>query len=698
MTKSQAKIRIEKLRKEIKKLNYDYFVLDKSTVSEAVRDSLKKELAELEKKFPDLATEDSPTKRVGSALSGRFKKVEHLTKKWSLQDAFSKEEILEWEERIRKLVPKEKIEYICELKIDGLNVTLHYKKGRFQKALTRGNGIEGEDITHTVKTIEPIPLVLKEPVDIEISGEIYMPKRSFEKLNKELEEKNKKLEKENKEREKQNKKPKKKIELFANPRNAAAGSVRQLDPKITASRDLNIFFYSVGKNTLKKDIKTQEKLLKRLKELGLRVNSETKHFKEIDEVIRFCFSWHAKKAKLPYEIDGIVIKVNSRSQQKVMGYTAKFPRYAIAYKFPAEQATSRILDIIVQVGRTGALTPVAVLKPTFVAGSTVSRATLHNEDEITRKDVKIGDTVIIQKAGDVIPEVVKVMRDLRTGKEKPFKMPEECPNCGSKVVRPKSEVVARCQNPHCYAARQEQLIHFVGKSGLNIEGVGDKVVIQLIKAGFVRDSADFFLLKHEDLLTLDLFKEKRADNIIKAIKNAKKVPLSRFIFALGIRYIGEKTSQDFSEFLIHEYKHKGGTFEIPKIIQIARRISEEELVEIDGVGDKVGKSIYSWFKNTRNLELLKKLHKVGVRPYVETVSEAQQKLRGLSFVLTGTLNSMTRDQAKDKIKSLGGKVLSSVSEKTDYVIQGSKPGSKAKKAKELGIKIIDEKEFLEIMK
>lgn len=648
-------------------------MLDKSEVSEAVRDSLKKELAELEKKFPDLITEDSPTQRVGSALSGRFKKIRHLTQKWSLQDAFSEDEILEWAKRIQKLVPREKIEYICELKIDGLNVTLHYKKGKFQKALTRGNGIEGEDITHTVKTIEPIPLSLKDPVDIEISGEIYMPKKSFEKINKEIE---------------------KKTELFANPRNAAAGSVRQLDPKITASRNLNIFFYSVGKSTLKKSIKTQKELLKRLKELGLRVNSRTKHFKTIKEVIKFCKSWDFNKTKLPYEIDGIVIKVDSKAQQKKMGYTAKFPRYAIAYKFPAEQATSKILDIIVQVGRTGALTPVAVLKPTFVAGSTVARATLHNEDEIKRKNVKIGDTVIIQKAGDVIPEVVKVMKNLRTGKEKSFKMPKKCPNCGAKAIKPKGEAVTRCQNPHCHAAKKEQLAHFVGKSGLNIEGLGNKVVIQLSNAGFVRDFADFFLLKHEDLFTLDLFKEKRTDNIIKAIKNAKKVPLSRFIFALGIRYIGEKTSQDFSKFLIHEYKHKGGTFEIPKIIQIATKIPQEELIEIDGVGDKVGKSIYAWFKDKKNLKLLKKLHEVSVRPYIETVSKAQQKLRGLSFVLTGTLDSMTRDQAKDKIKSLGGKVLSSVSTKTDYVICGEKPGSKAKKAKELGIKIIDEKKFL----
>lgn len=398
MDQKEAKSRIEKLRNKINELNYSYFVLDKSDVDESVRDAIKKELIELEEQYPEYITPESPTQRVGNVLSGKFAKVRHKNRKWSLQDAFSEEEILSWEERLKRFAPNLKYEYITELKIDGLNVTLWYEKGKLTKAITRGNGREGEDITHTIRTIKSVPLELREPVDLEVSGEVYMPKKSFEKISGD----------------------------FANPRNAAAGTVRQLDPKVAASRDLAMLFYEIGNP----GTKTHKETMEYLQKLGLRVDTHYKHQKDIESVLKFCEEWITKREDLPYEIDGIVIKVDDLHAWETLGHTAKAPRYAVAYKFPAEQAVTKVIDITVQVGRTGALTPVAELKPTLVAGSTVARATLHNEDEIERKDVRIGDTVVIQKAGDIIPEVVSSMKDLRTGKEKKFKFPTKCPICG----------------------------------------------------------------------------------------------------------------------------------------------------------------------------------------------------------------------------------------------------------------------------
>ncbi|MFC1810445.1 NAD-dependent DNA ligase LigA, partial [Patescibacteria group bacterium] len=530
MDKAKAKQRIEKLREEIKKRNYEYFVLDKSNVSEAVRDSLKKELIELENHYPDLVDPDSPTQRVGSALSGKFAKVKHLTAKMSLQDAFSAEDVREWAERITKLVPGEKISFVCELKIDGLNITIHYKKGKYARALTRGNGVEGEDVTHTIKTIESIPLELNEPVDIEASGEVYLPKKSFEKINKEQEAKGE--------------------EPFANPRNAAAGTIRQLDPQVAANRNLDGLFYEIGQYSNKGDIKTQENILEEFVKLGLKANPEWKKCKTIDEVIKFCESWHDKRDKMPYEVDGIVIKVNSRDQHKKMGSTAKFPRFMIAYKFPAEQATSVVEDIQIQVGRTGALTPVAHLKPTLVAGSTISRATLHNEDEIAKKDVRIGDTVIIQKAGDVIPEVVEVMVNMRDGKEKKFKFPKECPVCDGGVERKEGEAAYRCINPKCSAKERQNFYHFVSKGAFNFDGLGVRVVDQLLDYNLVKDPADIFSLKVADLMNLPLFKEKRAVNVYEAVQEKKHTALEKFLFALGIRYMGEKSSHDLAKFIV----------------------------------------------------------------------------------------------------------------------------------------------------
>ena len=562
ITKEDAKVRILALRAQIRELNYHYFVLDSSSVSEAVRDSLKRELIELEALFPDLVTPDSPTQRVGAVLSEKFDKVKHKTKKWSLFDAFSEEDLREWDERVKKgLVGKvddngkgigsgSDLEYVCELKIDGLNVTLWYEKGLLTRAITRGNGVEGEDITHTVRTIKSIPLHLNEDVSVEVAGEVFMPNSSFEKFKDE----------------------------FANPRNAAAGSVRQLDPSVTADRELDMFLYSMypfigtakghltgdddmpsmtdigqadaeievsqelsnsssdvsltlksheeskgglrqgadvveagveGINSVEAQIqntKTHFELMQKIKELGLKIESHITVLKNIDEVIEFCKKWHDKREALPYEIDGIVIKVNSKSQQGRLGYTGKAPRYMMAYKFPAEQSTSQVQDIIIQVGRTGALTPVAILKPTFIAGSTVSRATLHNEDEIIRKDVRIGDTVIIQKAGDIIPEVVEVLKDMRPKDATPYEFPKKCPVCESPVEKPEGDAITRCVSRDCNAMKRRQLFHFVSKGAFEVDGLGEKVIIQLMENEFLSTPADLFKLTSEDLLTLDLFK------------------------------------------------------------------------------------------------------------------------------------------------------------------------------------------------
>ena len=698
---NEAKERIIRLREEIKKRNYEYFVLDKSTVSEAVRDSLKRELVELENHFPSLITPDSPTQRVGSVLSGKFEKVTHITPKKSLQDAFSADDILQWYERISKLVPGEKIEFVCELKIDGLNISIHYRNGKFVRALTRGNGIEGEDVTHTVRTIESIPLELNKNVDVEVSGEVYLPKDSFEKLNKQQEALGE--------------------DLFANPRNAAAGAIRQLDPKVVAGRNLDAFFYELGQNSLDDYPELQEDLLETFKGLGLKVNPEWKKCGSIEEVIKFCESWHEKKQKMPYEIDGIVIKVNSRDQQIKMGFTAKFPRGMLAYKFPAEQATTTVEDIQVQVGRTGALTPVAHLKPVLVAGSTVSRATLHNEDEIARKDIRIGDTVIIQKAGDVIPEVVEAIKTLRTGKEKKFHFPHECPVCGGEVERKEGESAHRCINEDCFAKKRRTFYHFVSKGALDIDGLGEKVVDELLDIGLVHDPADIFSLEVADFYNLPLFKEKRAQKVFEAIQSKKHISLDRFLFGLGIRYLGEKASRDIAKFILRNLRRAGpaprieirpstvqsSLFEeeiLPAEVEIKdaftpadtvktmQLVSAEDIGNVEGIGDTVAESLIEWFADAQNIKLMEKFNEAGI---TFSVSETKENpaVSGQSFVLTGTLQTMTRQHAKALITKGGGHVHSAVSAKTDFLVIGENPGSKLKKAQELGIKVLTEDEF-----
>jgi DNA ligase (NAD+) len=672
MTKREAEVRIEKLKEKIKELNYQYFVLDKSEVSEAVRDSLKAELKRMEEEYPQFITPDSPTQRVGSVLSSRFAKVRHMTPKKSLQDAFSEEEVREWYDRISKVIPPEKIHYVCELKIDGLNVTLHYEQGRLVRALTRGDGEEGEDITHTVKTIESVPLTLNKPADIEVSGEVYISKNDFLKITEEQKRKGE--------------------EIFANPRNAAAGSVRQLDPKVAAERNLSAFFYELGKNNLERPPKTQHETLEFFQDTGLMVNKEYRHFGNIDDVVEFLKNWHKERDNLPFQIDGIVIKVDDKEQQKILGFTAKAPRFMIAYKFPAEQSTTKILDIHVQVGRTGALTPVAVLQPVRVAGSTISRATLHNEDEIKKKDIRIGDTVIIQKAGDVIPEVVGVLKDLRTGHERVFHFPHKCPVCGSKAVRPEGESAYRCTNTDCFAQDRERFIHFV--MAFTIDGLGEKIVDQLLESQLVDDPADIFTLTKDDFLSLTLFKDKRTENLLESIDKAKKVPLEKMLLALGIRYVGEETAIELARFFETEKHHANLT--IPELIQIGTSFTPEKLREIEGFGEKVAQEVSQWFQQEKNQEFLEKLAKVGVEIKVEE-TQLEQILKGKSFVVTGTLSVMSRDEAKERIRLLGGKVQGSVSEKTDYLVCGENPGSKFEKAGKLKVAILHEEEFLKLI-
>lgn len=671
MDKKEAQQRIEKLREKIKDLNYQYFVLDKSEVSESVRDSLKQELRRLEAEFPEFITPDSPTQRVGSVLSGRFEKVKHLTPKKSLADAFSEDDLMDWHNRISKYVHGDPIQYVCELKIDGLNITVHYKDGKYVRALTRGDGVQGEDVTHTVKTIEHIPLSLREPVDIEVAGEVYISKADFQKIN------------EDQKREG--------IEPFANPRNAAAGTVRQLDPAVADSRNLSAFFYELGKNNLKPAPDNQLDTLEKFKDLGLPVNREYHFFGTIEDVINFCKSWHDKRDDLPYEVDGIVIKVNKKDQQKVMGFTAKAPRYAIAYKFPAEQATTKVLDIHVQVGRTGILTPVAILSPVKVAGSTISRATLHNEDEMARKDIRIGDTVIIQKAGDVIPEVVQVLKDLRNGHEQKFKFPKKCPVCGAKVAREEGEAAHRCTNDECVAQDRARFIHFV--QVLDIDGLGEKVVIQLMDHALIEDPADIFTLTKADFMDLPLFKEKRSLNVVNAIDKVREVPLGRLLFALGIRHVGSQMAETLAHYFQVESKHD--TLTMPEIIQIGSAMKPERLEEVEGIGSVLAAEICKWFQSESNQELLMKLEQVGVKMRAE--ERGEQTLKDQTFVLTGTLQSMSRDEAKDEIRKRGGRVSGSVSEKTSYVVVGENPGSKYDKAKKLGVTILSEKEFIKLL-
>jgi len=680
MNKNEAKNRINKLKNSLRETDYAYYVLDKPIMGDAARDSLKDELEKLEKKFPEFITSDSPTQRVGGKALGKFKKVKHGVKKYSLDDVFSWSEVIEFDARVKrflKLPETENIKYTCELKIDGLNITLHYNQGILDKAVTRGDGVVGEDVTHTVRTIKSVPLKLKKEANIEVGGEVYMPIASFEKLNK------KQLTTNNSQK-------------FANPRNAAAGTVRQLDPSVAAERDLRAFFYNLDSRDRSRPVRTQFELLEYLSELGLPVEEHYKKINKIEEAKGFFDSIEKLRKRLGFGIDGIVIKVNDMNWQERLGRTAKHVRWACAYKFAAEQATTKVLDISVQVGRTGKLTPVAILEPVVVAGSTVSRATLHNEDEIKRLGLKIGDTVIVQKAGDVIPDIVEVLTKLRTGHEKSFKMPDKCPICNSSVRRQAGEADHYCTNKKCFSVQKRGLYHFVSRHAFDIDGMGPKIIDSLLDAGLIKDAADIFTLKVGDLEPLERFAKKSAGNLVVAIDERREIELARLIYALGIRNVGEQTS------ILLAQNVRNKKLEIRNkedFIEVFKSLTVEELSKVNDIGRVVAQSIVDWFKDERNIDFVKRLFNNGVFIKTQdTINNKQGKLSKKIFVLTGGLDSMSRDEAKDKVRKLGGSVTSSVSKNVDYVVAGNDPGSKYKKAQELGVKILNEEEFLRMLK
>ncbi len=680
MTKEEAKKRIEKLKKEINYHSYLYHVLDKPQISDAAWDSLKKELTDLERRFPEFVTPDSPTQRVGGKPLDKFKKVVHKFRQWSFQDIFEEKELFDFFEKVERMLKKkgvyERPEYTVELKIDGVHIVLTYEKGVLALAATRGDGKVGEDVTQNIKTISSIPLRLQKNFSVVVEGEIWMSEEEFRRLNKE-------------------RKKRGEAEL-ANPRNAAAGSLRQLDPRVTASRKLDCFIYDLDEIKDKKMPETQFEELKFLQKTGFKVNKHYKLCRSYKDVVKFWKYWKSHKNKEAYWIDGVVVKINKRKYQELLGYTGKAPRWAVAFKFPAEQATTVIEDITVQVGRTGVLTPVAHLRPVKVAGSLVSRATLHNEDEIKKKDIKIGDTVIVQKAGDVIPEVVEPIKGLRSGDEKEFKMPKNCPVCGAPTKRLQGEAAYYCSNPYCWAQDKQKIIHFVSKKGFDIEGLGEKIVEQLMNKGLVRDFSDIFELKTGDLEPLEGFGRKSAQNLIKAIEASKNIELSKFLFALGIRYVGEEAAL----LLADQIKRKNNKLKIKSIGDMLNYFSSlafDDWKKIEGIGEKTAQSLYEYFHDTKNINQLKKLEKLGVKIFSLSFKEKPQKLKNLTFVLTGTLKYLTREEAKDKIKMLGGHVSSSVSRKTDYVIVGENPGSKFEKAKKLGIKTLNEKDFKKLI-
>lgn len=671
----RARSRIEELREEINEHNYRYYVLNDPVISDTEYDRLMRELEELEEKYPSLVTPDSPTQRVGGEVQEGFAPVQHRVPMLSLSNAFNEGELKEFDRRVRSALLKGaagRVEYVVEPKYDGLAVSLYYENGVLVRGATRGDGETGEDITANLKTIRSIPLRLREQLTaLEVRGEAYMTKEAFKRLNEVREEAGQ--------------------PLFANPRNAAAGSLRHLDPKVAASRKLDAFIYAVGYCEGDRPA-THAETLEWLKRLGFKVNPNYEVFQNIEMVIEYCRSWQERRFELPYVIDGLVVKVNSASQQEQLGSTLKSPRWAIAFKFPAEEAVTRVNDIIVRVGRTGVLTPTAILEPVQVAGSTVSRATLHNEDIIKEKDIRIGDMVVIHKAGDVIPEVLKSLPEKRTGRERRFVMPDLCPECGAAVVRTEGEAAARCTGLACPAQLRESLLHFVSRGAMDIRGLGPAVLNQLLERGLVHDAADLYFLRYDDIVKLERMGSKSAQNLLSAIEKSKANPLSRLIFALGIRHVGERAARILADHF--------------RTLDNLMAADYDELVAIPEIGPKMSESIVTFFAEEQNREVIRRLVDAGVNTYAvppagrekDAENPVKKSFAGRTFVLTGTLKNYTRREAKDLIESFGGRVSSSVSRKTDYVVAGEKPGSKLEKARSLGVHIMDEKDFERIIK
>ncbi|MEB2267850.1 NAD-dependent DNA ligase LigA [Priestia megaterium] len=658
-----AKSRVQELRYLLNQYGYEYYVLDQPSVPDAEYDKLMNELIEIEESFPELKTADSPTQRIGGQVLDAFEKVQHQTSMLSLGNAFNEEDLRDFDRRVRQAVGDE-FSYVCELKIDGLAVSLRYEDGYLVLGATRGDGTTGENITENLKTIRSIPLRIKEPLSMEVRGEAFMPRKSFEALNEA------KMERDE--------------VPFANPRNAAAGSLRQLDPKIAAKRNLDIFVYAMT-DTGELEIDSHSESLNLLDELGFKTNKERQTCETIDDVIAYIESWQTQRPELSYDIDGIVVKVDSFDQQAELGTTAKSPRWAIAYKFPAEEVVTKLVDIELTVGRTGVITPTAILEPVQVAGTTVQRASLHNEDLIREKDIRIGDYVVVKKAGDIIPEVVNVIEEKRTGEEQEFMMPTHCPECESELVRLEGEVALRCINPSCPAQIREGLIHFVSRNAMNIDGLGEKVISQLFREQLIKDVADIYTLTKQQLIELERMGEKSADNLIAAIEASKENSLERLLFGLGIRHVGAKAAKTLAQHF--------------ETIDKLTKATYDELVAINEIGAKMADAIVAYFTQEEVQELIHELKEYGVNltykgPKLVSVEKVDSVFAGKTVVLTGKLEQLSRNDAKAQIEALGGKVTGSVSKKTDLVVAGEEAGSKLTKANELEIEVWDEARLL----
>lgn len=658
-----AKSRVQELRDLLNQYGYEYYVLDQPSVPDAEYDKLMNELIEIEESFPELKTADSPTQRIGGQVLDAFEKVQHQTSMLSLGNAFNEEDLRDFDRRVRQAVGNE-FSYVCELKIDGLAVSLRYEDGYLVLGATRGDGTTGENITENLKTIRSIPLRIKEPLSMEVRGEAFMPRKSFKALNEA------KMERDE--------------VPFANPRNAAAGSLRQLDPKIAAKRNLDIFVYAMT-DAGELEIDSHSESLNLLDELGFKTNKERQTCETIDDVIAYIESWQTQRPELSYDIDGIVVKVDSFDQQADLGTTAKSPRWAIAYKFPAEEVVTKLVNIELTVGRTGVITPTAILEPVQVAGTTVQRASLHNEDLIREKDIRIGDYVVVKKAGDIIPEVVNVIEEKRTGEEQEFTMPTHCPECESELVRLEGEVALRCINPSCPAQIREGLIHFVSRNAMNIDGLGEKVISQLFREQLIKDVADIYTLTKQQLIELERMGEKSADNLIAAIEASKENSLERLLFGLGIRHVGAKAAKTLAQHF--------------ETIDKLTKATYDELVAINEIGAKMADAIVAYFTQEEVQELIHELKEYGVNltykgPKLVSVENVDSVFAGKTVVLTGKLEQLSRNEAKAQIEALGGKVTGSVSKKTDLVVAGEEAGSKLTKANELEIEVWDEARLL----
>ena len=658
-TRATAEKRARQLREEIRRHEHLYYVLSRPEISDQEYDALERELRDIETRFPDLVTPDSPTQRVGETPSEEFPTFVHRVPMLSLDNTYSEDELREFEARVFRIIGEQDIVYTAELKVDGLSMALHYEHGRLVRAVTRGDGVQGDEVTANARAIRSVPLVLRDeagvPPTLEVRGEVYLPRSRFDEINRERVEAGE--------------------EPFANPRNSAAGTIKSLDPKVVARRGLDILLYSIA-DARAAGVTSQWEALERMRAWGLRTNPASRRCQGLEEVLAFCHEWQAKRDELEYEIDGVVVKVDDFALQEELGFTSKFPRWAIAFKYPAQQATTLVRSIDVQVGRTGKLTPVAILEPVSLAGSTVGRATLHNEEEVARKDVRVRDTVLIEKGGEVIPKVVRVVEDARPKGTRRWKPPDACPVCGEPVVRPEGEVDRRCPNASCPAQIEERLKHFARRTAMDIEGLGDSLVAQLVEKELVRDFADLYHLELDDVSALERMAEKSARNLLGQLEKSRARELRRLLFGLGIRHVGERVAQ----ILARRFRS----------LDALAEATVEEMEAVHEIGPTVAQTVHEWFQDPANRRLVERLKAAGLRTEEEGAAPASQALQGQQFVLTGTLESMTRGEAKAAIEELGGRVTSSVSKKTSAVIVGRDPGSKADKAKDLGVRVMDE--------